>query len=399
MNTALDKKHSYLSILIAALTVAVLPSLCLADDGSLPQALGLYAGIFSTVVTASVNPTATMAAISILGALENAATYQPGNEFFAGIADFLLKVPVVKEAAGLPVANPTAATVISVVAVIMYILHSFAESKAVSEVTVDKIEKWAGWLSICLIEILPLITTDDTPQKAISLQAEPYAYVIAAITLIVGSIVYLSCYECVDDIEVILAAIPVKGANFLGQIVKAVIHALLVILQIVAPVVSFILSLLIAVTGIILFKILQRLCIYYNFIYLRPTLRAIFRHNSQIALVHRKTPKKILKAYPDTPFSIPAFPMHGFPGTHSRTRFWMVKKSDKVLLVRPRLLRKSIVTELSPLPENTNLTKSLRFMKISTPDKSFELVISREYKVHADFISEQLNIPFTSSEN
>jgi len=79
MNTALDKKHSYLSILIAALTVAVLPSLCLADDGSLPQALGLYAGIFSTVVTASVNPTATMAAISILGALENAATYQPGN--------------------------------------------------------------------------------------------------------------------------------------------------------------------------------------------------------------------------------------------------------------------------------------------------------------------------------
>ena len=45
----------------------------IAEPASLATDLAFYAGAFSTAVTASVNPTATIAVLSILGAIENAA--------------------------------------------------------------------------------------------------------------------------------------------------------------------------------------------------------------------------------------------------------------------------------------------------------------------------------------
>ena len=80
------------------------------------KSLSYYTGIFSTAVTASVNPTATMAALSTLGALENASKYSPNSAFFNSLADTLNGIPVVNTAAELPIANPYAAVFLTIVA-------------------------------------------------------------------------------------------------------------------------------------------------------------------------------------------------------------------------------------------------------------------------------------------
>ena len=95
------------------------------DEARFVTDLAFYAGAFSTAVTASVNPTATMAVLSILGAIENAAIYSPDSVFFTTIADFLNGVPIIREVGKLQIANPYAAVFLTLVAAAMIIIHSY----------------------------------------------------------------------------------------------------------------------------------------------------------------------------------------------------------------------------------------------------------------------------------
>ena len=78
--------------LISLMCVILIPMVSLAsgyglsgqaDAASFATDLAFYAGAFSTAVTASVNPSATMAVLAILGAIENAAVYQPDSAVLA----------------------------------------------------------------------------------------------------------------------------------------------------------------------------------------------------------------------------------------------------------------------------------------------------------------------------
>ena len=192
-----------------------------------PMTLGIsisyYPGIFSTAVTASVNPTATMAALSILGALENAETYSPDSSLFNSLADTLNGIPVINAAAELPIANPYAAVFLTIVAAIMIVLHSFAESKIVSQATIDKIDKFTGWIGVTALSLLPLVSNESIEKTAraskhASLVASAaldaggassgsgapwYVWIIAIVTLAIASVVYFCCYTCVDNIGTI----------------------------------------------------------------------------------------------------------------------------------------------------------------------------------------------------
>ena len=225
------------------------------------KSISYYTGIFSTAVTASVNPTATMAVLSTLGAIENAAKYSPDSAFFNTVADTLNGIPVVNTAAELPIANPYAAVFLTIVAAIMIVLHSFAESKIVSQATIDKLDKFSGWIGVTALSLMPMFTTESLEKTArttknaaaaavflhaestsVSAGAPWYVWVIGITTLILASVVYFCCYSCVDNIGTICAAIPVKGLNIVEQIIKALIHAGMILLQLTFPVVSFIIS-------------------------------------------------------------------------------------------------------------------------------------------------------------
>ena len=310
----IDNNHAHLrratGALVCLLCLIMIPTVSLAsgfgisaeaNTASFATDLAFYAGAFSTAVTASINPSATMAVLAILGAIENAAIYQPDSAVLCSIADFLNGVPILREVGKLPIANPYAAVFLSLIAAALIVIHSFAESKFVSEETIDKLDKLIGYICTVSISLLPFVTNDaleaDPPagvkgaalvhhtgffSNAASGAPGAGTYILAGITVIAITVFYYCIYSCVDNWEVIVAAFPMKGTSLIWQIIKAVLHMILLVLQIFAPFISFIISIHLAVAGLFLFRILKRNSQYYKDVYVFTILRKIFKRNDEI---------------------------------------------------------------------------------------------------------------------
>lgn len=377
------------------------------------KSLSYYTGIFSTAVTASVNPTATMAALSALGALENAYRYSPDSSFFNSLADTLNGIPVINTAAELPIANPYAAVFLTIVAAVMIVLHSFAESKIVSQATIDKLDKFTGWLGVTALSVMPLLTTESLEKTSqasknaaaaavlhasrASAGAPWYVWVIGIITLIAASAVYFCCYSCVDNIGTICAAIPVKGLNILEQIIKAVIHAGMILLQLTFPMLSFIVSVIAAILGILLFRVLKRITFYYKEVYIRPVLHLIFRKDKPVSRIHKKLPRRIRRTYKDIDLGFPVFAIKGVRGLKSRAPLWFVKElsGDCRLIMKKNWGRicEYPVSELREANPGAALISKRRFTELRSPDKKLSIVIGNSYKEFVEDIGRGLGFP------
>ena len=211
-------------MLVAIMCVALIPMVSLAagftplhepDTVTFATDLAFYAGAFSTAVTASINPTATMAVLAILGAFENAAVYQPDSVALCNIAVGLNGIPIIREVGKLPIANPYAAVFLTLIAVALIVVHSFAESKMVSEETIDKLDKFVGYICTVSITLLPFVTNEaleaDPPgfktaariSHTVTVFAEPAkttstswsTYVLAGVTIIAITIIYYCTYK------------------------------------------------------------------------------------------------------------------------------------------------------------------------------------------------------------
>lgn len=400
--------------LIALLCLLFIPMISLAsgygitgevNTMSFATDLAFYAGAFSTAVTASVNPTATMAALAILGAFENAALYSPDSVVLCNIADFLNGVPIIKEVGKLPIANPYAAVFLSLIAAALIVIHSFAESKFVSEETIDKLDKYVGYICTVSITLLPFVTTStleedgDIVKGAAIVGVVPGVgtYILAAISIVVITVIYFCIYTCIDNLEVIIAAIPVKGTSLIWQIVKAILHLVLLLLQIFAPVISFIVSIHLAVAGVFLFRILKRNAQYYKDVYIFTFLRKIFKRNSEIPRIEKHVPRKLRKLYPSMEIAMSVYTFHGVARLAKRSRVWLIKEGDNVDIVYNRLFKKPYVITWADLKTQHNdkqvyLENCLRFMKIRTEDRKIELVMSSKYKAESEMLSELLGL-------
>ena len=395
-------------VLTALVCILLIPTVSLAagfgpddrvDGMRFATDLAFYAGAFSTAVTASVNPTATMAILSILGSIENASVYSPDSVFFTTIADFLNGVPIIREVGKLPIANPYAAIFLTLVAVAIIIIHSFAESKMVSEVTIDKLDKLVGYICTVTISLLPFVTNDalakDPPgHKAVSALArtavilgkpskssgpEWYTYVLAGISVIAITIFYYCIYTCVNNLEVIIAAIPVKGTSLIGQIVKALLHFTLILLQIFAPVISLILSIILSIAGVLLFGVLTRISQYYKDIYVYTVLRKIFKRTDPVPRIEKHVPWRIRRRYPDMEIAMSVYKLSGINKVPKRMRLWLIKDPNGVYLIRKRLIRKPVVIVWNDLKDRFEgrqfyFESCARFIRIRTEDKFLELM-------------------------
>ena len=389
-----------------------------ANPLTIGNSFGYYSGIFSTAVTASVNPTATMAFLATLGAIENASVYSPDSAFFNTIADALNNVPVLNAAASLPIANPYAAVFLTVVAAIMIIIHSFAESKILSQATIDKLDKLTGWIGLTALSLMPLVTNDavtktdsskhavlkaasmaDESVRAAASSAPWYTWVIGIITLIIASIVYFCCYSCVDNIGTICAAIPVKGLNIVEQIVKAILHAGMILLQLTFPALSFIVSIIVAILGILLFRILARITFYYKEVYARPILHRIFKKDKEVAKIHKKLPRRFAKKHPEAELAIPVFAFKGIKNIPSRAVLWLIIDHGKAHLLTKKSFFRTREIDITSLHESypdLTLVETRRFLQLKTAQKQCNIVISHSYRAFADLIAEKLNVPMTS---
>ena len=386
------------------------------DTASFVTELAFYGGAFSTAVTASVNPTATMAVLSILGAFENAAVYSPDSAFLCNVADFLNGIPIVREVGKLPIANPWAAVFLTFIAVALIVVHSFAESKMVSEETIDKLDKLVGYICTVSITLLPFVTNEaleaDPPGvKGGALAARTFhfigasktsapgwqTYIIAGITIIAITVIYYCNYTCMDNWEVIVAAIPVKGTSLIWQIIKAFLHMILVLLQIFAPIVSFIVSIHLAVAGLILFRILKRISLYYKDIYVYTVLRKIFKRNEPVPRIEKHVPRRLRKLYPTMEIAMSVYTFHGFARLAKRSRIWLIKDGDKTDLVYKRLIRKPYIMSWTELCEKHKdkpvyIEQCARFLRIRTEDRKLELIMSTRYKPETAMLSQLLDL-------
>ena len=386
-----------------------------ADAASFATDLAFYAGAFSTAVTASVNPSATMAVLAILGAIENAAVYQPDSAVLCSIADFLNGVPILREIGKLPIANPYAAVFLSLIAAALIVIHSFAESKFVSEETIDKLDKLIGYICTVSISLLPFVTNDalesDPPGvkgSALAIRSMGFlsnsstgpnigTYLLAGVTIVVITIIYYCNYSCMDNWEVIVAAFPMKGTSLIWQIIKAILHAVLLVLQIFAPVISFIISIHLAVAGLFLFRILKRNSQYYKDVYIFTILRKIFKRNGEIPRIEKHVPRKLKKLYPNMEIAMSVYTFHGVARLAKRSRVWLIKEGDKLDIVYNRLIRKPYIISWADLRKQHEdkpfyLESCARFLKIRTEDLRFEVVMSTRYKPEIPMLSELLDL-------
>ena len=428
MSLDLKKTHMKraLGVLAALMCVALIPMVSLAagftplhepDTVTFATDLAFYAGAFSTAVTASINPSATMAVLAILGSFENAAIYSPDSVTLCNIADFLNGIPIIREVGKLPIANPYAAVFLTFIAVALIVVHSFAESKMVSEETIDKLDKLIGYICTVSITLLPFVTTEaleaDPPgvkggalishtvtlfadSDKVTISGWP-SYVLAGITIIAITIFYYCTYTCMDNWEVIVAAIPVKGTSLIWQIIKAFLHMILMVLQIFAPVVSFIVSIHLAIAGLILFRILKRVSQYYKDVYIYTVLRKIFKRNERIPRVEKHIPRKLRKLYPTMELAMSVYTFHGYARLAKRSRIWLIKDGDKLDLIYNRLIRKPYIISWNELREKHEgkpvyMEQCARFLRIRTEDRKLELVMSTRYKPDIPFLSEMLNL-------
>jgi hypothetical protein len=379
--------------------------------------LTYYAGVFSTAVTCSVNPSATMAILAVFGTIENAATYTD-NAVVLKIAKFLNGIPVIREMGKTPVANPYAAALLIVIAIAWIIVHSTAISEFVAKwISMDKLDRICNSVYIAGISLLPLVSNDalaanppgskgaETVVKASSLitgtsrAVKPGigTYIFVALITIVVTIFGNCVYSCVSNWETIVAAIPVKGTSFIWQIVKAFIHIGLILLQIYAPVVSVIVSAHLLVASIFLLRILKRTSQYYKDVYVEAILSKVFKRKEPVSVIEKRVPRKLKKLYPSMEIAISLYTFHGYARLAKRSRVWLIKEGDKIDVIYNRLIRKPFILTWAELCEKRGnkpvyLEQCLRFLRIRTEDRKLEFVLSNRYKDKTSLLSEALGL-------
>jgi hypothetical protein len=358
-----------------------------------------------------------MAILAVFGTIENAATYTD-NAVLLKIADFLNGIPVIREMGKTPVANPYAAALLIVIAFAWIVVHSTAVSEFLAKwISMDKVDRICNSVYIAGISLLPLVSNDalaanppggksaEAVSKASSLFAGTSlavrpgigTYVFVALVTVLVIILGNFVYSCVSNWETIVAAIPVKGTSLIWQIVKAFIHIGLLVLQMFAPIVSFIVSVHLVVACFFLFRILKRNAQYYKDIYVHAILSKVFKHNEPVSVIEKRIPGKIKKLYPSMETAISLYTFHGYARLAKRSRVWLIKEGDKTDLVYNRFIRKPFIVTWAELCEQyankpVYLEQCLRFLRIRTEDKKLELVLSNRYKDQTAFLSDTLGL-------
>lgn len=345
-----------------------------------------YAGIFSTAVTASVNPTATLAVLAVVGMTENADVYFPEVEWINHVGDTLNAMPFVRTISELPIANPWAAGILVVVAITMYVIHSTSATKMFSKATVDNIEQWGGMIVTVALSLLPLATTQvvaaETSVRYVSTGTYVVSLILSILSAIFTAVVYMCIYGCMDAIELLAAVVPIKGMNAVVQVLKSILHMLLVLLQFFSPVLSVITSLILMVVGILLFRKLSTLSTYYTYIYVKPLWKNLWHKDEPVPLVHRKFPRRGHKRYPTIELAVPVFSMNRIGKIRKRELVWLILKDHTPYLVHMKWLHKTReipLAEVNLHGDTLYLQKTFRFTRLLTEDKQVELIISNEY--------------------
>lgn len=351
--------------------------------------LETYAGVYSISIANAVNPTATLAVLSILGALENYDTYFSSNETMDNIANFLSDLPFLRTAKKLPIANPYAAVILSLLTIGIYLMRSFKASKAVSQATIDKIENIYGFIVSILLAILPITTSTVVAASAqinthntVTTSTFVITVIVGILSAIFSGIIFICVNMTVDSLELLATILPIPHANQVMSVLRFILHTFLIVLQIFSPILSIIFSFIVMIVGFILFKYAYLLTTYYGSIYGKAITNRIFKKNKLHPLVDKKCPRRIKKLYPVMDIAVPIFSFNRINKLNKRTKYWLIIENSNVHIVYARWfkkLRQFNIQELNTTNSPLYIHKDVRFIRILSADKKIDFAVSNIY--------------------
>lgn len=357
--------------------------------------LETYAGVYSVSISNAVNPTATLAVLSVLGTIENYDEYFGENPTLDKMSNFLSDIPFLRTADRLPIANPYAAGILVFLTVAIYVMRSFKASKAVSQATIDKLENVYGFVVSILLAILPITmaTVVAATTTVAHSTVSPGTFVVTAIigimAAIFSGIMFICINMTIDSLELLATIAPIPHANQVMTLLRFILHSLLIVLQIFSPVLSVIVSFIIMIAGFALFKYAYLFTTYYGAVYGKAITDKIFNKGKIHPLVDSKCPRRIKKKFAQASIIVPAFSFNKINGLNKRTKYWFIVIGEEVYVVYCRFLKKMRVFSIDNINangENLYIHKDIRFIRVLTPSKRVDFAISNIYSNQIDAI-------------
>lgn len=360
--------------------------------------LELYCGSFANAVPMAVNPTATMAVLSIVGMVERSDEIWPNASWLEGPRTFLEKIPLVRNAETLPCANPWMAILFTVLTIALYVVRSIKACKAVSQETIDKVERIGGQvINICLVllQFSQAAIVEAAGAASVARVGATVAGVVMGVFAALScAVAYFIVSKCIEGIEAIATGIPVVASNAVSQVLKFFVHLFATIFQFISVYFAAVMGLIFTILCLLLLIKLQKYAVYYKYIYFNPIWRRIFHGNRVIEIVSKKFPRRGRKRFGEVPYAIPAFSMRKYPKRlTNRELMWLVTVDGVVSLIRIRLFRRVKIYPLRELYEQGHvlyIQKTKRFIRILTEEKDIDLIISNEYETYLDYLRQVL---------
>lgn len=361
--------------------------------------LELYCGSFANAVPMAVNPTATMAVLSIVGMIERADEIWPNATWLDTPRTFLEKIPLIRNAEELPVANPWMAILFTVLTIALYVVRSIKACKAVSQETIDKVERIGGQIiNVCLVLLqfsqVAIAEAAGSFSTVVRTGATIFGVVLGVIAAIMCAIIYFIVSKCIEGIEAIATGMPVAATNAVSQVGKFFVHLFATVFQFISVYFAAIMALIFTILCLLLLIKLQKYAVYYKYIYFNPVWRKILAKGKFIEIVSKKFPRRGRKRFAEATYAIPVFSMKNYPKrVVNRELMWLVPVDGVASLVRIRAFRKVKIYPLNTLYEQSHVLyvqRTKRFIRVLTEEKDLEIIISSEYEGYLDYLKQVL---------
>lgn len=191
------------------------------------------------------------------------------------------------------------------------------------------------------------------------------------------------------DIMIFLSPIPLLDAFF--ELTQKGVTLFLVVIYLFFPFFGLVLSLLMFLLALLLFKRAQKVSNYFRHIYVNPLIARFFGRREK--LVSEKLPKSLKKQFYRPVLAVKCLTGRRIGKIGSRKFAWLLKEGNELFLCQPRFLRKPRVIFLNTdLSGRLQLSEELYHYILHDEQNELRLLLNAQYKPHIAAIVAELDL-------
>ena len=246
--------------------------------------------------------------------------------------------------------------------------------------TLVKADNWlenkAGIIINALVILLPVFITETPQDSEIVYQAGFISITFKALlALIVSTYILFVIMTVRLFIDFLIFLSPIPFVDSALQIAKMVFSGLLVVVSIISPTTSVIITVIMFLVSLVVFRRVKRLINRVTYFIIYPILNSFRKKESLL--------------FRGDDFSVLVYAKKKTSKFKKGNLLRLLQRNDKVFLMKRRLFlgKKEIEIEFS---DKANLSQS--HLKTTLSDENLLLLLNRSYHKHIDHIATQLNI-------